>query len=296
LAEICDSVLELNFDGDFISMTPLHSRLPDTTSSTVPADQVQTELDKILHSRVFHGTKLLRRLLKFVVDQTIAGNAGSLKESTLGVDVFERGPAFDPRMDPIVRVDARRLRIKLSQYYESEGLLDPLIVEVPKGTYAPLFSLRDSSFNSVPPPVPASEDSAHRESIAVLPFVSLDSDPESQYFSDGLTEEVITALARISGLRVIGRSTTFCYGGKAQDIRRVGRELNVQTVLEGSVRRTGKRVRISARLLDATDCFYLWSEAWEWDNADTFAVQKEISDAIEKVTRETFRRTTGAAS
>jgi adenylate cyclase len=256
---------------------------------SVPDDEVRAELSKVQSSRVFHGTKLLCRLLRFIVEQSIAGNGDSLKESVLGVDVFGRGPAFDPRMDPIVRVDARRLRVKLTEYYTTEGASDQVIIDLPKGHYTPVFSWR-TSIDSASQGV--QEFPPRRDSVAVLPFVSLNADPESQCFSDGLTEDVITALSRIQGLQVIGRSTTFCYGGKAQDIRRVGRELNVLTVLEGSVRRTGERVRISARLLDANDCFHLWSEAWEWAYADSFAVQKEISDAIESITRLTFEKRT----
>jgi adenylate cyclase len=256
----------------------------------VSDDQVRAELDKVQSSRVFHGTKLLSRLLRFVVDQSIAGNADSLKESALGMRVFGRGPAFDPRMDPIVRVDASRLRVKLTEYYNTEGANDPVIIDLPKGHYAPVFSWRGSPHGLSR----AAQRAAlallpRRDSVAVLPFVSLNADPESQYFSDGLTEEVITALTRIAGLRVMGRSTAFCYEGKAQDIRRVGRDLNVGTVVEGTVRRTGARVRVIARLLDTTDCFNLWSEAWEREDADILTVEKEISKAIENITRQTLK-------
>jgi adenylate cyclase len=255
----------------------------------VPDDQVRAELDKVQSSRVFHGTKLLNRLLRFVVDQSIAGNAASLKEMTLGMGVFGRGPAFDPRMDPIVRVDARRLRVKLTEYYNTEGANDLVIIELPKGHYVPVFSWRASPDGlSRAAQVAALAFLPRPDSVAVLPFVCLNADPESQYFSDGLTEEVITALTRIAGLRVTGRSTAFCYEGKAQDIRRVGRELNVGMVVEGTVRRTGARVRVSARQLDATDCFHLWSEAWEREDTDILAVQKEISEAIENITRQTL--------
>jgi serine/threonine-protein kinase len=259
---------------------------------SVPDDEVRAELSRVQSSRIFHGTKLLSRLLCFIVDQSIAGNGESLKESVLGVDVFGRGPSFDPRLDPIVRVDARRLREKLAEYYNTEGASDRVIIELPKGHYTPVFSWRDSNGGqSGAGAAQAGAGFVHRrDSVAVLPFVCLNADPEWHDFSDGLTEEVITALARIHGLRVIGRSTIFCYEGKAQDIRRVGRELNVLTVLEGSVRRTAGRLRISARLLDATDCFHLWSEAWECGSEDIFAVQKEISESIENLTRQNFHK------
>ncbi len=277
-------------------MTQLHRALLDRPAALVPSDQVEAELEKVLGSRAFHGTKLLGRLLRFIVDQSITGNADSLKESVLGVDVFGRGPGFDPRMDPIVRVDARRLRSRLSDYYSTEGASDPVIIELPKGHYAPAFSWRDSPHIPASAPHTPLEIAPRAESVAVLPFVSLNNDPEGQYFSDGLTEEVINALTKIPGLRVIGRSTVFCYEGKAQDVRKVGRDLNVRTVMEGTVRRTGTRMRISARLLDATDCFHLWSDAWEREGADIFAVQKEISEAIENITRQTLQKAVAAVT
>jgi adenylate cyclase len=217
------------------------------------------------------------------------GNEGSLKESALGVNLFGRGPAFDPRMDPVVRVDARRLRAKLTEYYNTEGANDVVVIGLPKGHYTPVFSWRDPLEGPPAQQAGALELLPQRDSVAVLPFISLNADPECQYFSDGLTEDVITAMTRIAGLRVIGRSTVSCYQGKAQDIRKIGRELNVVTIVEGTVRRTGTRLRISARLLDTTDCFHLWAQSWEWEDADILAVQKEISGAIEDITRQTLK-------
>jgi adenylate cyclase len=248
---------------------------------SVPAGQIQAELKRILSSRVFRHTELLSRFLRYIVEQSIAGHHECLKESVLGVEVFCRGAAFDARTDPIVRVDARRLRAKLFEYYEGEGRENPVIVELPRGGYVPVFSWHE-------PPVrvlvasPATEPGA--ASVAVLPFVSLSADPENEFFSDGLTEEVIAALARIPGLQVVGRSTVFCYQGKAQDVRKVAGELHVRTVMEGSVRRSGTRLRISAQLLDASNCFHIWSEMWERETTDIFAVQEEISTVIGAMT------------
>ena len=257
---------------------------------SVPVGQVQAELKKVLSSRVFRHTELLSRFLRYIVEQSIAGHVECLKESILGVEVFGRGPAFDPRMDPIVRVDARRLRAKLTEYYETEGRDDAVVVDLPKGGYAPVFSWREPAekFSS------GVDGSAHEPpsaaSVAVLPFISLSADPENQFFSDGLTEEVIAALTRIPGLKVVGRSTVFCYQGKAQDVRKVGGELHVRTVVEGSVRRIGTRLRISAQLLDASNCFHIWSETWERETTDIFAVQEEISGVIESMARQNFRK------
>ncbi len=254
---------------------------------SVPDESIQTQLEKILSSKTFLTTGSLSRFLRYIVEQTIQGQCRWLKESVLGVEVFGRGKSFDPRLDPIVRVDARRLRSKLAEYYLDEGQNDPVVIEVKRGSYAPVFRERDG-IRPVPSdsaPKPDLAPAADLSSIVVLPFVNLSADPDNEYFSDGLTQEVIATLARIPGLRVIARSTAFRYQGKAQDIGKIGAELKVGAVLEGSVRRTGNRLRISAQLIDVSTCFHIWSETFEREVKDIFAIQQEISDAIGSMVR-----------
>jgi serine/threonine-protein kinase len=117
-------------------------------------------------------------------------------------------------------------------------------------------------------------------SIAVLPLRNLSADPNNEYFSDGLTEEIIDALSKIGSLRVAARTSSFAFKGKDEDVRKIAERLNVQTVLEGSVRRAGERIRITARLVGAADGYDLWSEHFDADMSDVFAVQDEIARAI----------------
>jgi TolB-like protein/Tfp pilus assembly protein PilF/predicted Ser/Thr protein kinase len=123
------------------------------------------------------------------------------------------------------------------------------------------------------------------QSIAVLPFANLSADPEQDYFSDGLAEEIINLLAQISGLKVIARTSAFAFRGKQQDIRGIAEALGVSTVLEGSVRRSGTRIRVTAQLIAAADGSHLWSERFDRELSDIFALQDEISVAIAKVLR-----------
>jgi adenylate cyclase len=134
---------------------------------------------------------------------------------------------------------------------------------------------------------PASPDSGprlqsylDRPSVAVLPFANLSSDPQQDYFSDGITEDITTELSRFSELMVIARNSAFQYKGKAVDIRQVGRELNTRYVLEGSVRRSGDRVRIAAQLIDAVTGAHRWGERYDRELHDVFAVQDEVARAI----------------
>ena len=123
-----------------------------------------------------------------------------------------------------------------------------------------------------------SEDS--RPSIAVLPFVNMSSDEEQEYFADGMTEELLNALAKIRELRVAGRTSSFAYKGQDKDLRQIGDELGVRYLVEGSVRKQDDRLRITAQLVDAEDNFHMWSETYDRTVDDVFAVQEEISTSI----------------
>ena len=117
-------------------------------------------------------------------------------------------------------------------------------------------------------------------SIAVLPFANMSGDKEQEYFSDGLAEEIINRLTHISGLNVTARTSAFAFRGKEQDITKIAAALRVRTVLEGSVRRAGNRIRVAAQLINAEDGYHLWSERYDRELADVFAIQDEIAQAI----------------
>jgi adenylate cyclase len=130
---------------------------------------------------------------------------------------------------------------------------------------------------------PASTDrNAHRYSICVLPFINMSGDSEQEYFSDGITEDIITDLSKVSALEIVSRNGSFLYKGKQVDVPKVASELKVSHVLEGSVRRAGGRVRITAQLIDGTSNRHLWAERYDRDASDIFALQDEISHAIVK--------------
>jgi serine/threonine-protein kinase len=127
-------------------------------------------------------------------------------------------------------------------------------------------------------------------SIAVLPFRNLSPDKETEYFSDGITEEILNALARIPDLRVAARTSSFAFKGRNEDIRNIGRQLNVRVVLEGSVRQAGDRIRVTAQLIDVADGYHLWSERYDRRIDDVFAVQDEIARAIAETLEVRLRR------
>jgi TolB-like protein/DNA-binding winged helix-turn-helix (wHTH) protein len=127
-------------------------------------------------------------------------------------------------------------------------------------------------------------------SIAVLPFTNLSGSQDDEYFSDGMTEELITALSRINGLRVAARTSAFTFKGRTVDAREIGRELHVGTLVEGAVQRSAGRLRVTARLVNAADGYQVWSEQYERDVRDLFAVQDEISRAVANALQVTLAR------
>ncbi len=134
-------------------------------------------------------------------------------------------------------------------------------------------------------PSPAAKET---QSIAVLPFANMSADKEQEYFSDGLTEEIISALAHIPELKVAARTSAFAFRGKEQDITQIAQALNVRTILEGSVRKAGNRVRITAQLINAADGYHLWSQRFDGDLNDVFTLQDEIAASIASALRVKF--------
>jgi TolB-like protein/Tfp pilus assembly protein PilF len=133
--------------------------------------------------------------------------------------------------------------------------------------------------------IKSSSEAIQEKSIAVLPFANLSADPDQDYFSDGLAEEIINLLAQMAALKVIARTSSFAFRGKEQDVREIAKALNVTHILEGSVRRSGSRVRVTAQLIDAADGSHLWSERYDRELNDIFAIQDEISAAIARALR-----------
>jgi adenylate cyclase len=145
-------------------------------------------------------------------------------------------------------------------------------------------------------PVTGVKSASDKPSIAVLPFVNMSGDPEQEFFADGLTEDIITALSRISGFFVIARTSTFTYKGKPVDIKRVARELTVRYVMEGSVRRAGDRLRVTAQLIDAETGHHVWAERYDRSTAELFDIQDEITRSVAASTQTQLRLAEGQIS
>lgn len=246
----------------------------------VTPEQVTNLLGRICASRDFAQSERMRRFLHFSVERALAGDRDSLKEYTIGVEVFDRPSDYDPRVDSIVRVEARRLRRKLKSFYEKAGAREPLRLSLPEGSYAPALDVEEHA-----PEAAASAAPAGPATVAVLPFVSLSSDPENEHFADGLTEELITTLAQAPTLRVVSRTSAFQFKNQAHDVRAIGEQLGASKVLEGSVRRSGSNLRVTAQLVNVADGLHLWSQRFDRKFEDIFSLQEEIAGAIAGILR-----------
>ena len=127
---------------------------------------------------------------------------------------------------------------------------------------------------------PEKPDPASSKSVAVLPFLNLSSSPDTEFLSDGITEEVINALTKVEGLQVVSRTTAFAYKGRSDDVRNIGRQLNVGSVLEGSVQLSGTKLRVTTQLVQVANGFHLWSERYDRQLDDIFIIEDEIAENV----------------
>jgi serine/threonine protein kinase len=181
----------------------------------------------------------------------------------------------------LVRVIARCLEKKPDERFQSASDL-AFVLTVFEGAEAsePVEATSPASGSRVPSAARSTISDSSRASIAVLPFRNLSADRENEYFTDGITEEIINALTKIEALRVASRTSSFAFKGREEDIRKIGEQLGVRAVLEGSVRRAGSRLRVTAELISVGDGYNLWSERYDREMEDVFAIQDEISLAI----------------
>lgn len=237
----------------------------------------------------------------------LAGRSEELKESVLGVEVFGREAGYDPKRDPVVRTEASRLRGRLAEYYSGVETSQRLVIELPKGGYVPEWrGATVSPSLGVPRLAPREpwlqsrwavlvglvvvilvgagwrwiETMRKPVSIAVLPLRNLSGSAETDFFSDGLTGEIIRNLSIIEGLTVRSQASSFVMKNKASSVRDRGKELAADYVLEGTVSRSGDQLRIQVQLVKVDEERYVWSERYDRDSSEVFKIQDEISLGI----------------
>jgi TolB-like protein len=213
---------------------------------------IEKQLDRIASGDEFRKCPQLVRFLRFAVNEALSGRDGGSKERLIGMEVFGRSADYDAGCDPVVRVEARRLRRKLAEYYAGDGSGDPIEIRLPKGGYLPTFEVRVSK--------------TIKHSVAVLPF-------SGHALSDGLTTRLIARLAASGDLRVF----------RVKD-----RDADVELILEGNVRHAGGRFRCDSQLVSSSDGLHLWAGSFDCADRDAFAVEDEFAGQIAAAVCEAF--------
>jgi TolB-like protein/Tfp pilus assembly protein PilF len=274
------------------------------TRSPEEQTAVRQALQSVLSSVGFSRNDRQSQFLRFLVERHLEGRDAELKESVIAVEVFGRDAGYDPKLDAIVRTEAIRLRSRLNKYYETAGSRDPLIIELPKGGYRPVVREREiapvamtarparrwwvagalgtvavalavtgmTSWRGRPPAEPYT--------VAVLPLENLSPDSASDYFTDGLTDEIIRSLSIINGLTVRSRTSSFALKGKRLKAAAAATQLGADYLVEGSVLYAGEQLRVNAQLVRARDDVPLWSGRFDRRLTDVFTIQDEISRGI----------------
>jgi adenylate cyclase len=256
------------------------------TNPSPRAEAIRQHLEKILASLQFVNSPNLQNFLRFIVEKTLAGESADIKGYTVATHVLGRKVDFDPNLDPIVRIQAGRLRRALEQYYRVQGKSDVVIIDVPKGSYVPVFravsgqqgaglvipEVRRESILSLP----------SGPSVAVMPLLNLTGDHKQEYFTEGLAEELTSELARYQELRVIAYHSTRRWKGMKIDPRAAGEDLGVRFLVEGSIRKDAKTVKIDLHVVDTQNGMRVWGEQYQSELKATtlIALQENIARQV----------------
>lgn len=271
--------------------------------------EIEAQRDRILASSIFTSSPRMQQFLDHIVKEFLANRAAQLNETAIAIDVFKRDETFDSRLDSVVRVEAGRLRTKLREYYAEIGSGDPVRIEIPKGGYAPIFSLNQSQVITTPIDRPKRIGSwalglslvaaaavmiflqlrtQHAaiefgepgiQSVAVLPLRDWSSSPQD-YFSESMTDVLITKLAEKSGLRVTALGSVLPYKDSELSPSEIASRLGVNNLIEGGVLRESGNVRITANFIDVANGENVWSGTYTRPMTDVLALQDEIATEI----------------
>ncbi|MGB6229590.1 MAG: hypothetical protein WBF53_05630 [Litorimonas sp.] len=255
--------------------------------SSQQIEDVRAQLDRILDDPLFRDTTRMKRFLRHVTEEALAGRGDRLKGYTIGLEVFDKSSDFDPQSDTIVRVQAGQLRRRLDLYYSSTGQTDPIRLTIPKGRYAPCFEFRspgeaDETFGSPLASHDAASQSKGPPSIAVVTFADLTPSDGKTYFAEGLTAEIVAALVQFRHVRVITLRSTDIAPTAAEISKTIGRAHNVEFVLTGSVRRSGDVFRTSVNLASAEQGHILYTKSFDrqYDPEALFELQESIASNV----------------
>ena len=278
--------------------------------TSIPEADVRAELDRVLASKGFAGAGRLSKLLRYVVEKTLAGETEQLKEYSVGIEVFDRDEKYDPRLDSIVRVEAGRLRTKLDEYYNSDGAASSLRISLPKGGYSALFTraeLTQPLAAAAPPAGTRARKSVAtvpltavlliaiaamvfwlgnrdrsvradlRPTAAVLPFEANMIGGDNSNYSALITEAVTSELARLGTISVASYTSAMQFEGQRRPMREIAAALDSAYVLEASVDDEASEILVVARLVDAQTDRKMWVSDYRGARDDVRGIAARIA-------------------
>jgi TolB-like protein len=243
---------------------------------------VRAQLQRVLTSASLADSPALQSFLAFIVEETLAGRADQIKGYTIAVRALNRPSDFDPQIDTIVRVQARRLRRTLQGYYLTAGAADPILIEIPRGSYVPTFCRRQPADGGSRAAMQTKPTKPVGPSVVVVPFGTLTDDVEQVYLADGLGQALVVALTRYPGFRIVGPLSRERLAGRDGEPEAIGRQYDGQFVLDGHFRRQGGRLRLTVRLVEVASGWTLWADTYDSQDlmVDLFSFEDEVANRI----------------
>jgi len=274
-------------------------------------EEVRAELERVLASRGFVNAGRLSRLLRHVVEKTLAGEADQLKEYSVGMEVFDRDEKYDPRVDSIVRVEAGRLRSRLEEYYSTDGAADPVRISLPRGAYVVQFAhpaaapIAPVSTAAAAPASPrhnwttwamtagligitlvlvawlgGSPSSQEQPSVAVLAFAQYSAGDEDGAVATQLTDSVTAELARLGTVSVVSHTSAMQFAGERKSVREIARTLGATFIVEGSIENDAEGIRVMTRLVNGTTDRKVWVEEFAGRPSDLRGLSRNIAAGV----------------
>lgn len=243
-------------------------------------DDIPKYLAKVLESQAFQSSPTSCALFAFLIEQGVLNQRGKISSYEIATEALGQPKDFDSRTNPLVRVQAQRLRKALDLYYVSEGINDPWRITLPKGSYLPVLS--KSGAHADPASLLESTGKSLAPRLAVLPLENLSGDISKTYICDGITQEIIHLLTHCRELQLLASGTTFHFRSSDEKILEVAQALNVDYVLHGSIRMDEKNIKVTAFLFDAYTSQHVWTEQYHraLSPAGIFEIQDEIAAVI----------------
>ena len=258
-------------------------------------NEIKAQLERILDSEGFVRSHQLQKFLRFVVEASLKGETTTVKGYTIATEVFGRDATFDPQRDPIVRIEAGRLRRRLAYYYGTVGRNDPIRIEIPKGGYVPVINTNrdipqdaESAFepvSSMPATIEPKVALPDGPSIAILQFEYLGNQSENAFLASGITEEIVIAMTRFPEFLVIGPLNRDIIHQMHLSARDIGQKYKVRFLLDGAVRFQGQSLRILAKLTDTLSGYQLWGQKLDYD-IETNSVSQIENEIVGRIVSE----------